>query len=823
MRVTSPKHLADLRASGLTDETITANGLFTETDAGAVGKLLNWEGPARGLGPCLVFPFLDRDGKPTGYSVVKPDMPLKRKDKSDKTRKYEAPKGKPFRAYYPAKTRAVLGDASVPLIATEGVKKALAADQHGHPCVGLSGVYGWCQRREAGPDGKKNGKFKLIPDLAAVVWKGRTIFIAYDSDLAEKSEVAWAEWNLAEALRAVGAIIKVVRLPNEPDGKKNGLDDYIARHGAEAFAAVVASAKTAERPPADMEAATGEGEEKKAKGPPAAEVLAAIGLACDLWHDATQTAFATKGPHTYAVRSKAFRHLLINGYRRQTDKVPNAEAIGNALATIEAAAVFDGPEQSAHVRLAGHDGRVYLHLADADSTVIEIDARGWRVCANPPVRFRKPVGALALPMPQPGGKFDDLRTFLNVPDANGFSLAVAWLMGCFRPDGPFPVLVLLGEQGSAKTTTGRVLKRLIDPSSAPVRSEPKESRDLMIQARNNLTLCFDNLSYLPSWLSDAFCRLATGGGFATRELYTNDDEVIFDAKRPLTVNGIEDFVERADLLERSLLIRHPPITEEKRRPESEFWAAFDSTHPKLLGAVLTRVSAGLRAQASTKLDRLPRMADFALFAVACEHGSGDAPRFIQAYTENQAGAHEQALDGSPLPAALFALMQDHNWEKWEGTPSALYADLSRFAPNPQPKDWPKRPNVMMNKLRRLAPNLRRVFRLDLTDGREPGGGRKRFVHITRTPDAAPVVATGLESGGETPSPSPRPSRTPEPKVVGRDDAGAMGTVPGCGSSRDPSPQNSTKTSVRADGDGRDGVPPSLSGSLSYLPESSEVF
>src|SRR5262249_18508419 len=154
---------------------------------------------------------------------------------------------------------------------------------------------------------------------------------------------------------------------------------------------------------------------------------------------------------------------------------------------------------------------------------------------------------------------------------------------------------------------------------------------------------------LRDWLSDALCRLATGGGFSTRELYSDDGEVIFDAKRPAILNGIEDFVERNDLLERSLLIRHPPIKEENRRPGSEFWREFGGAHPKLLGAVLDRVSAGLRELPGVKLVKLPRMADFALFAVACERGSrelgpeGDG-RFLCSYAENQSGAHEQALD-----------------------------------------------------------------------------------------------------------------------------------------------------------------------------------
>jgi hypothetical protein len=173
-------------------------------------------------------------------------------------------------------------------------------------------------------------------------------------------------------------------------------------------------------------------------------------------------------------------------------------------------------------------------------------------------------------MPERGGNLDDLRAFLNVPEDSNFALVKAWLSGCFQPNGPFPLLVLTGEQGSAKSTTGRVLKRLIDPSAAPLRGEPKEARDLMIAARNAHVIALDNLSHLPGWLSDAFCRLATGGGFSTRELFTDDGEVIFDATRPVILTGNEDFITRGDLLQRSILLRHPHIADENRKRNRTF-------------------------------------------------------------------------------------------------------------------------------------------------------------------------------------------------------------------------------------------------------------
>jgi hypothetical protein len=274
-----------------------------------------------------------------------------------------------------------------------------------------------------------------------------------------------------------------------------------------------------------------------------------------------------------------------------------------------------------------------------------------------------------------------------------------------------------------------------------------------------MVLGFDNLSYLPPWLSDSRCRLATGGGFACRELYTNDEETIFDSKRPMILNGIEDFVSRADLLERSIVIRQPPIPEEDRKPESELWAAFAAAHPRLLGALLDRVSAGLRALPSTRLARLPRMADFALFAIACETGAGETPLFMSAHAANQADATHQALEASPLPAVLVRFMADR--DKWTGTATELLAALTELASGSEGKDWPKRANALTGKLRRLAPNLRRVHRLDLDlDGRDSDRLRTRQITITRQAES------GRErSSASSASPEPLESTAPAPDDV----------------------------------------------------------
>ena len=139
----------------------------------------------------------------------------------------------------------------------------------------------------------------------------------------------------------------------------------------------------------------------------------------------------------------------------------------------------------------------------------------------------------------------------------------------------------------------------------------------MIAANNGYLLAFDNLSGLPLWLSDALCRLASGGSFAVRRLYTDDEEVLFQAARPVLLNGIEEVISRPDLGDRAIFLSLAPISEALRRSENELWRDFEIARPYILGALLDAMVHGLRTLGRVRLDRLPRMADFALWAAAC--------------------------------------------------------------------------------------------------------------------------------------------------------------------------------------------------------------
>lgn len=506
------------------------------------------------------------------------------------------------------------------------------------------------------------------------------------------------------------------------------------------------------------------------EAPAAAEQLSAAALlirladqaSVELMHQADGKTFARVlvGDHreVWPLREAGCRRWLRRLYYLSTSKPPGAQAVEDALAVLEARAAYDGPECSVEVRLAELGACTYLDLADARWQAVEVSAHGWCVTADAPARFRRPKGVLALPAPAPGGRLDELRRFVNLePDNKGatdreYRLLVAWLLATLRPRGPYPVLCLYGQQGSAKSTTARVLRQLIDPNAAPLRTEPKEARDLMVAAGNSWCLCYDNLSTIPGWLSDALCGLATGGGFSTRQLYSDGEETLFSAMRPVILTSIEDVATRGDLLDRALLLNLPPIPETARRTERDFWADFERARPRLLGALLDAAVAVARLLPGIRLPCLPRMADFALVGVAAERALGwPDGSFLAAYGDNRAGANVSALEASPVAAALRRFMEKRC--QWSGTAGELLPELTALVDpkTAEHRDWPRRANTLSGRLKRLAPNLAAV-------GLE--------VEFSRDMRARSIT---LKNGGGEASSSSSCASSPDPETLFHDD------------------------------------------------------
>lgn len=451
----------------------------------------------------------------------------------------------------------------------------------------------------------------------------------------------------------------------------------------------------------------------KSEQPKTAEILVAIAKPTEKIRTTDERFYVSVSVNnhqeTYPIRSKNFRSWLTHEYLKNTGLTPNSEAMQQALGTIEAFCMFEGKREEVFIRVAPLEGKIFIDLCNDKWEAIEVSSKGWKVVSNPPVRFRRTKGMKALPYPV-RGDISALRQFVNIKSEEDFTLILAWLVAALRPDSIYPVLLVIGEQGSAKSTTARILRALVDPNTSPLRTISREERDLMISANSGWVMVFDNLSGVQPWLSDALCRIATGGGFSTRTLYSDEDETLFTATRPIILTGIADVVSRPDLLDRCSMISLEPISEEKRLEERTFWTNFEKVKPAIFGGLLDALSAALRNIDSTTLNRLPRMADFAKWASAAESGLGLKPgAFMAAYDRNRSEAVELNLEGDLVASAIRELLKADD-AKIQGTASELLKELEILVEDKvkNSKDWPKNARSISCKLRYLSTNLRAI-------------------------------------------------------------------------------------------------------------------
>lgn len=442
------------------------------------------------------------------------------------------------------------------------------------------------------------------------------------------------------------------------------------------------------------------------------------------------------------VNSEAFKRLLTYRYFKQQNATPARDAVQSFLELVAARAVYDGSEKDTFLRVAHFEGRVYLDLANEAWEVIEIGADGWRVLQHSPVCFRRVAGMKTLPVPEQGGSLDMLRPLINAQTDSQWVLMVSWLLGVFLPRGAFPVLLLQGIQGTAKSTTATFLRSVVDPASIPLSAPPRDERELAITANNSGIVAFDNLSGVHQWLSDALCRIATGAGFRTRTLHTDSDEQLFETRRAVLLNGIDDIGTRADLMDRSIGVTLSRIEDTQRKTMDEVLTGFEAAHRLILGALLTAVSAGLRNLPSVKLSNLPRMADFAKWIVAGESALPWSPgTFMREYTQTRQQAAEAAVANDTVAQTLLRMIQGQKYKTWEGTAEALLLELDRWVPFDRRdlgNHWPRTPASLGRWLRRAEPSLLAVG-VTLTMRRIPGTGTR----VTRI-DYAPVQPKLIE-------------------------------------------------------------------------------
>jgi hypothetical protein len=410
------------------------------------------------------------------------------------------------------------------------------------------------------------------------------------------------------------------------------------------------------------------------------------------------------------------RAELARTYVDRTGKAPTSSALADAMLVAEGRAQVQ-EETELFLRVAPEDDGVALDLGRADGFVAHVTPKGWKMTpARTAPLFTRTKLTRELPIPERDGNVTALRELVNVSDET-WPLLLGWLVAALVPGIPHPIAFLTGEQGTGKSTAGRMLVNLADPSSVPLRASPRDEQAWGVAAAGSWVVGLDNLSHVAPWLSDAMCRAVTGDGMISRQLYTDAELSVLRFRRVLLLTSIDAGALRGDLADRMVPIELQPITEDRRRSDQELAAAYEAAHPRILGGLLTLLCDVLAALpvAREKLTKRPRMADYAeiLCALDMVTGGDALPRYLHSRTQ----LAEDVIDSDLVASAVRDFARSAG--TWTGTAATLLELLQ--VPDPRPKSWPMTAHALSGRINRAATALGQTG--VIVQGRKSNGKR----------------------------------------------------------------------------------------------------
>ncbi|MCE0535756.1 hypothetical protein LWF15_09540 [Kineosporia rhizophila] len=431
------------------------------------------------------------------------------------------------------------------------------------------------------------------------------------------------------------------------------------------------------------------------------------------------------------------RQRLARTYYTETNSAASSSALSDAMTVIEGMAA-ESPAETVGLRVAAHPGGMILDLGDATGRVVRIEPGRWWIEAHSPVLFRRTALTQPLPVPQRPGSLDGFRQLLNVDD-DGFALIVAWLLAALIPNIPHPILALLGEQGTAKSTAAAFCVGLIDPSPAPLRSAPKDVKAWAVTATASWTVALDNVSTIAPWFSDTLCKAVTGDGIVDRALFTDDDVTVLAFRRVIALTSIDAGSLAGDLAERMVPVELQRITPDRRRPDADVAADYRQAQPATLAALLDLLAGVLAALPTVELAELPRMADFARMLAALDTVTGW--NSLAAYQQRTNESNHAVVESDPFATAITAMVKG-TVAGWAGTIAELLATIT---PEHPPRGWPRTNRAAGGHLRRISPALR-ACGINVEATKSNG---ERIFRLTPDQEAPPVQGAWIEQPLQT--------------------------------------------------------------------------
>lgn len=432
----------------------------------------------------------------------------------------------------------------------------------------------------------------------------------------------------------------------------------------------------------------------------------------------------------WSLKSEKFKHLVNMRFYETHQRTLSNEMLKSSISTLIGEAIFHGKEHHLFNRVGALDGDIWVDLSNREHQAVKITAEGWEVISTPPILLKRYSHQKAQVQPLKGGDVTKFLNYVNIPNPHQRLLLLVFLISSFVPDIPHPIPVIFGSQGSAKSTLSKLLRKVIDPSVIEVSSFPRNPDDVVQALSHNWFMFFDNVSQISEHVSDLFCKVITGAGFTKRELYTNDEDVIYSFRRIIGINGINLAATRPDLLERSILLQLDRIPENQRKQERDLIRDFENDLPSILGGAFDVLSRAMAIYPTIDQKSLPRMADFAAYGCAIAEAIGaGAASFVEAYQSNILEQNDEVLSQDPIAVVLRYFFESRS--EWTGTASALLKELSKISWNvginsDTDRDWPKTANYLTRRINNIRVNLAKDG-LDLTYSREY---KSRILHFT---------------------------------------------------------------------------------------------
>lgn len=409
-------------------------------------------------------------------------------------------------------------------------------------------------------------------------------------------------------------------------------------------------------------------------------------------------------------RSKSLLAQLINLIRIRSTSELKLSKLKQAIEIMELDA-YQSPIVELENRRATRNKVALIDLGGPGWKMINAGPDGWTVTSQQKPTFYRPQHLRALPHPERGGDIDELFSFVPAENPQEKLLMTAWLLAALHAGIPNPILVFVGQQGSAKTTRTKRIRSLLDPSVTPVLGE-LEMSNLFLTFQHHAVPCFENVSQFNRRVADMFCRAVTGNGVERRKLYTDSDQVLFSFRRSIIINGIDTPSMRPDFLDRCLIVNCERM--DKFQPLHELDRQFEESRPRILGAMLDVLVKTLRVLPSTPTAEEFRMADFAHFGRAVAIALGQQPSdFDKAYRLNIRHRNFEVLEDAPMVQLLKEFCLEHPAaDPWIGSAVSLLDELQAIATNKGDvngmKDLPKSGRWLSSRLGEMTSALKTI-------------------------------------------------------------------------------------------------------------------